>query len=175
MNKNHYFFLSCLWWTRIAAPNAPLPICSMISYWSILDSIADKFAAHTPIFNPPQKKKAKSRNRIWKFQSNQWINQNPLQPLDLLRPISRSDPRKTAQPTQTQMHMPVCAFWVLRKGKWQSSFEEEGHVKVFMCYVVVISLLDLFISGAELIWRNSCHSPQVLKFFWRENSLWVIF
>lgn len=35
-----HFFFSALWWTRIAAPKAPRPICSMISYWSIRDSIA---------------------------------------------------------------------------------------------------------------------------------------
>lgn len=36
---NEYFFLSALWWTRMAAPKAPRPICSMSSYWSIRDSI----------------------------------------------------------------------------------------------------------------------------------------
>ena len=38
--ETHYFFFSALWWTRMAAPKAPRPICSMISYWSIRDSIA---------------------------------------------------------------------------------------------------------------------------------------
>jgi hypothetical protein len=35
-----YFFFSALWLTRMAEPNAPRPTCSMISYCSILDSIA---------------------------------------------------------------------------------------------------------------------------------------
>jgi len=30
--ERHYFFFSALWWTRMAAPKAPRPICSMISY-----------------------------------------------------------------------------------------------------------------------------------------------
>ena len=35
-----YFFLSSLWYTRIAEPKDPFPICSMTSYWSILDSMS---------------------------------------------------------------------------------------------------------------------------------------
>jgi hypothetical protein len=34
-----YFFFSALWLTRMAEPKAPRPTCSMISYWSILDSM----------------------------------------------------------------------------------------------------------------------------------------
>lgn len=46
MNINQIlpFFLSNLFFTKMAAAKAPRPICFMISYWSIRDSIISQFS-----------------------------------------------------------------------------------------------------------------------------------